>query len=141
MTKQVAALVMLGSNYLPLAHMEHAKLLLHKEFGDDVTVAKPVWTAAVDGSDVQYLNCLVLLKTNYSLSQLEAALKRIEAKVGRTVSETAEAEVCMDLDVMLFDGKRYHEKNWCYPFVGQLLDDLKACEGVSSADMRQLIDV
>lgn len=81
-----------------------------------------IWTEPIHSARTDlYLNQLVLADTTLSVDDLQAALKRIEADMGRTPEDRREGIVRIDLDLLLYDGRRYHERDWDRPYVKKLL--------------------
>ena len=81
-----------------------------------------IWTEPIRSTRPDlYLNQLVEADTALSADDLEAALKRIEADMGRTAEDRREGLVRIDLDLLLFDRRRYHERDWERPYVKKLL--------------------
>ena len=81
-----------------------------------------IWTEPIHSVRTDlYLNQLVEADTALSADNLEAAFKRIEADMGRTAEDRREGIVRIDLDLLLYDGRRYHERDWDRPYVKKLL--------------------
>ena len=75
-----------------------------------------LWTADIKGSGRWYMNRLVVGKTELSVDDLQNLLKQIESETRRT-----HEAVTIDLDLMQYDGQRYHEKDWQRPYVTMLI--------------------
>ncbi len=87
-----------------------------------------LWTEPFGGrTPSMYLNQLVYATTSLSLEQLTETLKQTELDMGRNSEERRKGIVCIDLDLMLFDGVRHHLRDWERPYIQALLkndDDL-----------------
>lgn len=111
-------LISLGSNYLPAVHMQWAseRLLL---LLTDVRYSRKRWTQDIHQQGIWYMNRLAVAKTTLPVEELERALKAIEAETQRSPEH-----VTIDLDLMEYDGQRYHLKDWSRPYIQLLLPDI-----------------
>ena len=53
----------------------------------------------------------------------QTRLKEMEKEMGRTPEEREQGIVRIDLDLLLFDQQRYHERDWERDYIRRLLDD------------------
>ena len=68
-----------------------------------------------------YLNQLVAALTTLPFDLLQAALKDIEARLGRTPDLRRQGIVPIDLDILLYGDQRHHLRDWSRPYVTNLL--------------------
>ena len=108
-------IIALGSNSRQAAHIHWASERLSYLL-DDCRLSRMLWTADIKGSGRWYMNRLVVGKTELSVDDLQNLLKQIESETRRT-----HEAVTIDLDLMLYDGQRYHEKDWQRPYVTKLI--------------------
>ena len=67
-----------------------------------------------------YLNQLVYGTTMLELDSLQLWLKQTELDMGRTREAKLSGEVCIDIDLLEYDGVRYHLKDWERDYVMNL---------------------
>jgi 2-amino-4-hydroxy-6-hydroxymethyldihydropteridine diphosphokinase len=108
-------IIALGSNSRQAAHIHWASERLSYLL-DDCRFSRMLWTADIKGSGRWYMNRLLVGKTELSVDDLQNLLKQIESETRRT-----HEAVTIDLDLMLYDGQRYHEKDWQRPYVTMLI--------------------
>jgi 2-amino-4-hydroxy-6-hydroxymethyldihydropteridine diphosphokinase len=108
-------IIALGSNSRQAAHIHWASERLSYLL-DDCRLSRMLWTADIKGSGRWYMNRLVVGKTELSVDDLQNLLKQIESETRRT-----HEAVTIDLDLMQYDGQRYHEKDWQRPYVTMLI--------------------
>ena len=111
-------LIALGSNCQQAAHIQWASqrlaTLLH-----DIRFSPLLWTQDIHGTGVYYMNRLATGTTTLTADALQHALKAIEAETRRTRDS-----VTIDLDLMQYGDRRYHEKDWSRPYIQQLIPDI-----------------
>lgn len=83
-------------------------------------VSRIIWTADIKGSGRMYMNRLVCGDTTLSATEMEALLKEAETRCGRS-----KEIITVDLDLMQYDGQRFHLKDWPRPYIQQLLNDVR----------------
>ena len=108
-------IIALGSNSRQAAHIHWASERLSYLL-DDCRFSRMLWTADIKGSGRWYMNRLVVGKTELSVDDLQNLLKQIESETRRT-----HEAVTIDLDLMQYDGQRYHEEDWQRPYVTMLI--------------------
>lgn len=92
----------------------------------DCFYSREIWTDPINSPRTdRYLNQLCQATTALSFDELTQALKTIEHDLGRTAADRQTGIVKADVDVLLFDGKRYHERDWDRIYVTSLIGDLK----------------
>ncbi len=109
-------LISLGSNSRQSAHIQWASqrlsiILFNPSF------SRVMWTSDSKGTGRMYMNRLVSGSTEMTLEKIEEKLKAIEHETGRTSDM-----VTIDLDLMSYDERRYHLKDWSRPYIQQLIN-------------------
>ena len=69
-------------------------------------------------------NCLVTGYTSESVEELTAHLKRIERRYGDRKTLRRQGRILMDIDLLEYDGTRYHDKDWERTYIQQLMKEL-----------------
>lgn len=91
----------------------------------DVRYTSEHWTEPLNSSrQDNYLNQLAVGNTDLDEQQLNEALKSIELKFGRTPAKRALGIVPIDLDILDFNGKKCHLRDWERPYVLELFAEL-----------------
>ena len=111
-------IIALGSNSRQAVHIRWASERLTCLL-DDCRLSRVLWTADIKGSGRWYMNRLAAGTTELSVEALQQLLKQIEAQAGRTPDK-----VTIDLDLLLYDSQRYHERDWQRPYVANIIDDI-----------------
>lgn len=108
------AYISLGSNILPHLHLPKAIELL----GQQVTllaVSSVYETPPVGTSGRNFLNAVVVVKTQYLLQELkEEILRPLESALGRRRAEDKFAPRTIDLDIIAWDGQILDEDAFRY---------------------------
>ncbi|MBQ3699299.1 MAG: 2-amino-4-hydroxy-6-hydroxymethyldihydropteridine diphosphokinase [Prevotella sp.] len=112
-------IIALGSCYLPAVHIQWASERLAACL-QPLRFSRKLWTEDIHATGLFYMNRLVAASTTLSAPALEQQLKAIEAETRRTRDC-----VTLDLDLMQYDGQRFHEKDWPRPYIRQLLPDIQ----------------
>ena len=126
MTQRHTVLVSLAANCdaeqnLSKAHKRLAEVLSHLEYSQAIWT-EPIGTKRKD----LYLNQLAKGECEADYPTLSALLKDMEADMGRTQEDRQAGIVRIDLDILLFDDVRHHEKDWQRPYVKRLLPEVMA---------------
>lgn len=111
-------IIALGSNTRQSVHIQWASERLAGMLGD-CRFSSRLWTADIKGSGMMYINRLVRGTTTLPIEALILQLKSMEQEAGRTT-----AAVTIDLDVLLYDDRRYHEKDWQRPYVQRIINEI-----------------
>ena len=79
--------------------------------------SKELWTEPEGSSPSvahsrKYLNQLVRAETSLSIDELNKLLKATEVQMGRTPEQRQQGLVPIDLDLLEYDGTRYHLRDW-----------------------------
>jgi len=118
-------LISLASNRFQKKNLSKARCCL-EEILYDCTYTSELWTEPI-GSSVrgeQYLNQLVAATTMLDEPALTERLKQIELAFGRNAQKRALGIVPVDLDILSYDGRRQHQRDWQRPYVQLLLPEL-----------------
>ncbi|MBQ4391893.1 MAG: 2-amino-4-hydroxy-6-hydroxymethyldihydropteridine diphosphokinase [Prevotella sp.] len=115
-------LISLASNYDQEENLHQAHLCL-AQILSSCHYTEAIWTEpfAASTKSPLYLNQLVEATTTLNAAELEAALKDIEQRMGRTAEERQKGVVRIDLDLLQFDNHRYHLRDWDRPYIQALL--------------------
>lgn len=111
-------IIALGSNRLPAAHIQWASERMGSLL-ENVRFSRKLWTEDTHGTGIYYMNRLVAANTTLSMDEIQQELKAIEAATGRS-----RQHVTIDLDLMLYDEQRFHERDWSRPYIQQLIPDI-----------------
>ena len=133
----VNVIIALGSNHLQAAHIEWASQRLAAVV-QSLRFSRRLWTEDIHGRGIFYMNRLAFGTTTLSATDLQRALKAIEAESGRVLSPKAGSlsqgmlpavlpqtpHVTIDLDLMLYGDDRFHLSDWPRPYIQQLINDV-----------------
>jgi len=111
-------IISLGSNCSQRENIASAATEL-ASFLEEFRLTSTMWTDDIHGRNFRYLNQLAAGYTDLTVEELVCRLKTIEARQGRRPGK-----VTIDLDLMSYDGCRYHEQDWTMPYIQQLIDEL-----------------
>lgn len=114
----------LGSNSEQEASMVKARTLLMALL-QHVSFSENVCTEPIGIQSPHFLNCLAVATTSMCLTDLVAALKKVEHLCGDTVEQRRMNVVRMDIDILKYDTERLHEKDWERQYVLDMLRQLK----------------
>ena len=110
--------IALGANSLPAAHIQWASERIASRL-QNVRFSRRLWTEDIHGTGTYYMNRLAAATTALTADELQRELKAIEAETGRNSQH-----VTIDLDLMQYDTRRYHERDWPRPYIRLLLPDI-----------------
>ncbi|MBO4451193.1 MAG: 2-amino-4-hydroxy-6-hydroxymethyldihydropteridine diphosphokinase [Bacteroidaceae bacterium] len=116
--------ISLGSNDRQESNMALAKQLLEQLFSD-IRFTDSVWTNPVGIESDKFLNCLAIAHSKHREPQIKSALKRVQIRCGDTRAFRSINIVRMDIDILLFDGKRQHAEDWQRPYIKNLMKEIK----------------
>ena len=120
--RQHSIIISLASNYDQQGNLAKAREQL-KVLLSDIQFTKELWTQPVNNHRQEpYLNQLCQATTNLGANLLSEVLKELEKRLGRTLNE--EGIVTIDLDLMAYDGQRYHLKDWDRSYIKDLINEL-----------------
>ena len=126
-------IISLGSNENQEANLAKAREQL-TQLMMEVHFTSAIWTdpvsaaanngqwSIVNGQSKKYLNQLCKGTTAFGEGLLCEVLKETEKRIGRIKNE--DGIVVIDLDLLEYDGKRHHLRDWNRDFVKNLLNEL-----------------
>ena len=137
-------IIALGSNHEAVTNLQNAKYMLYRLF-KGIRFGQELWSDdANDTEDVnnhteegtkhvvpqqkrRYLNCLGTAHTDHSVAQVIRALKNVERRVGDSRQQRIRGIVNIDIDLLSFDGEKYHTADWEKDYLKRLfaLDNIK----------------
>ena len=120
----VKVILSLAANRFQKSNLAKARQCLGEVFSD-VHYTTEQWTEPLSSTRHDlYLNQLAEGLTTVSLEELNSRLKQIETDFGRTPEKRQRGIVPIDLDILEYDGQRYHERDWQRPYVANLIGEL-----------------
>ena len=123
MKESHSVILCLGSNADQEANIQQAQQLLRNEYAS-IDFTPSIWTEPVGVVSPPYLNCLATMSIKDSLSCLHDKTKAIERLMHSSREERKDNIVRIDIDILSFDHKHYHEDDWSRDFVKRLIQDL-----------------
>ena len=118
----------LAANRFQKSNLAKARQCLGEVFSD-ISYTSEQWTEPMSSSRQElYLNQLAEGHTELTLDALNERLKSVETNFGRTPQKRRLGIVPIDLDILEYDGQRYHERDWQRPYVTQLIGELRPDE-------------
>ncbi|MBR1411404.1 MAG: 2-amino-4-hydroxy-6-hydroxymethyldihydropteridine diphosphokinase [Prevotella sp.] len=120
--KEHHIIISLASNYNQEANLEAARTqlvqLLEESHFSKAIFTDPIGSLRPD----PYLNQLCQGTTALGMNLLSEVLKEIEKRLGRTHNE--DGIVTIDLDLLEYDGTKYHLRDWDRPYIKNLINEL-----------------
>lgn len=123
MKESHSVILCLGSNADQEANIQQAQQLLRNEYAS-IDFTPSIWTEPVGVVSPPYLNCLATMSIKDSLSCLHNKTKAIERLMHSSREERKDNIVRIDIDILSFDHKHYHEDDWSRDYVKRLIQDL-----------------
>jgi 2-amino-4-hydroxy-6-hydroxymethyldihydropteridine diphosphokinase len=127
--KEHHIIISLASNINHEANLEAARTqltqLLSEVHFTSAIYTEPVGNGQwlmVNGQCPKYLNQLCKGTTALGMNLLNEVLKEIEKRLGRTHNE--DGIVTVDLDLLEYDGERFHHRDWERNYVKDLINEL-----------------
>ena len=121
--KEHHIIISLASNINHEANLEAARTQL-TQLLSEVHFTSAIYTEPV-GTVLRkepYLNQLCKGTTALGMNLLNEVLKEIEKRLGRTHNE--DGIVTVDLDLLEYDGERFHHRDWERIYVKDLINEL-----------------
>lgn len=115
-------IIALGTNVHKCDNMIWAKAHLFGLFGDDIIFTLLMDTEPIGMESEMFTNCLATAYTTLELEEIEQNLKYIEQKCHDTIEKRAKNIVEMDIDILEYDGRKFHAKDWERPYVKELME-------------------
>ena len=123
MKESHSVILCLGSNADQEANIQQAQQLLRNEYAS-IDFTPSIWTEPVGVVSPPYLNCRATMRIKDSLSCLHDKTKAIERLMHSSREERKDNIVRIDIDILSFDHKHYHEDDWSRDYVKRLIQDL-----------------
>lgn len=123
MKESHSVILCLGSNTDQETNIQRAQQLLRNEYAS-IIFTPSTWTEPVGVVSPPYLNCLATMTIEDSLSCLHDKTKAIERLMHSSQEERKDNIVRIDIDILSFDHKHYHEDDWTKDYVKRLIQDL-----------------
>lgn len=121
--KEHEVIISLASNENQESTLERAREQL-AQLLTEVHFTSAIWTEPINSIRKEpYLNQLCKATTAFGEGLLCEVLKETEKRLGRTNNE--DGIVAIDLDLLQFDGKRHHLRDWERNYVKDLINELK----------------
>lgn len=73
----------------------------------------------------QFFNAVMAGKTNLDKSEVEELLKGIEQLAGNTLDKRNMGVVEADIDLLMYDDVKLHEKDWQRSYIKELVERIK----------------
>lgn len=73
----------------------------------------------------QFFNAVMAGNTNMAMSEVEEQLKRIEQLAGNTLDKRNMGVVEADIDLLMYDDVKLHEKDWQRSYIKDLVERIK----------------
>lgn len=73
----------------------------------------------------QFFNAVMAGNTNMAMSEVEELLKRIEQLAGNTQDKRNMGVVEADIDLLMYDDVKLHEKDWQRSYIKELVERIK----------------
>ena len=123
MDGQKQVIVALGTNYAAEKNMAKGLELLAQLLMDmrHTTILE---NPPINLNTGHFLNCLAIGTTDKSARRLNIALKYIERHCGDRKDLRNKGYIAMDIDLLEYDGLRYHEDDWNRGYIQQLMKEL-----------------
>lgn len=117
--------IALGSNVNQQSNIDLAIAMLGQAL-PGLVMTRRMWTDPIGMDSDRFLNVLGMAYTELSHDQVERTLKSIESQCGRCRRVGQLDVVQIDIDLLLYAGRRYHENDWARPYVRELVAELDA---------------
>jgi len=125
------AIIAIGSN-VSSAEVNFDMTLDKLLSDDEITLAQStqrVWTEPLASKGVslgtsKFLNGLIAVDVACDLATLTLILKEVEQKLGASKTDKQRGIVAIDLDILSYDGERYHQDDWQRNYIKTLIKEL-----------------
>ena len=116
-------IIALGANVDAEANIELAKIHLGKLF-PGIGFSTVVSTEPIGIESDDFLNCIAVGVCVHNYTQVNRALRHIEKTMGGGKGEHRKGIVRIDLDILYFDDRKYHEEDWKRSYIRGLLAEI-----------------
>ncbi len=121
--KGKCVILALGSNEEGEARILQALTLL-KPMLEALRATSILCTAPIGDLTQSFHNCIATGYTTEDVDTLSALLKQAERRCGDRKSLRQQGKVLMDIDLLEYDGIRYHAKDWDRPYIQRLMREI-----------------
>ena len=116
-------IIALGTNTNRAENLARCKAELLALF-PDISFTQAIETEPIGLNCPNFLNALAWTHTEKTYDLVRNSLKSIERKCGDSREKRADGRVELDLDILKYGGKRFHQKDWERPYIKQLMETL-----------------
>ncbi|MDD7319199.1 MAG: hypothetical protein SOZ80_04735 [Prevotella sp.] len=99
------------------------KACVFRLFQDDIRFTSLKKTAPIGIDSLEFTNCLGMAYTALPLPIVKEEFKRIEQVCEDTADKRLANIIEMDIDILEYDGRRYHEKDWSRGYIIEMLNE------------------
>ena len=92
-------------------------------FGDDIRFTHLMKTDPISIVSPQFTNCVGIAYTTVPLKDIKKRFKEVEKECGDTIEKRKNNLIEMDIDILEFNGKRYHEKDWNRQYIIDMVEE------------------
>lgn len=124
MTYKHRVLLALGTNTHQEENLQHAKMLLSKEW-KNIRFSTGKWTEPLGIVSDLFLNCLAVVQVEEDFIKTQEKIKKMERECGYTASARTQSHIVMDIDILQFDDKRLHINDWNRDYISVLLKEFE----------------
>ncbi len=115
-------LLCIGSNTNASDNISRAETCLHALLGHSIRFSPVLQTPPIGIDGPCFLNQMAEACCSLPYPVLNDELKKMERLCGNSSLKRKQGIVELDIDILWYDGKRYHEKDWNRPYVKTLLE-------------------
>lgn len=118
-------LIALGTNVIA-DRIRFVETCLEQSF-EEVTFTQTIPTEPIGErfKGKQFFNAVMAGKTFMARNEVVEQLKRIEQLAGNTLDKRNMGVVEADIDLLMYDDEKLHEKDWQRPYIKELVEELR----------------
>ena len=118
-------LIALGTNVIA-DRIRFVETCLEQSF-EDVRFTQTIPTEPIGErfKGKQFYNAVMAGKTFMARNEVVEQLKRIEQLAGNTLDKRNMGVVEADIDLLMYDDEKLHEKDWQRPYIKELVEELR----------------
>lgn len=118
-------LIALGTNVIA-DRIRFVETCLEQSF-EDVKFTQTIPTEPIGErfKGKQFFNAVMAGKTFMARNEVVEQLKRIEQLAGNTQDKRNMGVVEADIDLLMYDDEKLHEKDWQRPYIKELVEELR----------------
>ncbi len=84
----------------------------------------PIWTLPIGIQSDNFLNCVVMGQYDKDYEELRKLTKKIEQDCGNTLEKRRSGKIAMDIDILLYNKKKYHPQDWKRQYIIEGIEKL-----------------